>query len=411
MNQRINQLQPILSRIRCAPRRLASRLPCWFVILITLIVVTTNHTHADELALRGQSNPINGNTLEVNEKGVLYRSGNTASTLHSWDQVRTLTSSSPSHRADFQKFQSLAEDLWRARSRAERQDYALAEPLFEKYFDAMQGRNDPTALVVAEGLLRCRLARNARAGAVLPWLETARMQSRGITHRAYTKLPPVLDPNSKLCPQLAPLWVPSPALESMLAALETYIPIEAPVIESLRQLYLQSAYRALKRTPSIALESPDTSNSSASNNGVDPAQSTAVIFISAFLDATAPINNEIARRQAVKRLSRWIPESDWRGAWAHYARGMARLQSDTEDEQDRGLVDLLYLPSEYIEVDWYLAGFALQDAVEYLTNQNRTQAALLLQQDYRNRFTDHPILQPQRIANASPTAPNSPTDQ
>src|SRR6185436_14279511 len=69
------------------------------------------------------------------------------------------------------EFEALSTKAWRARTRAERGDWAAAEPLFEELFPLIEGKDGPTAAMVAEGLVRCRLRRGAQGAALWPWLE------------------------------------------------------------------------------------------------------------------------------------------------------------------------------------------------------------------------------------------------
>src|SRR5207248_1943375 len=85
-----------------------------------------------------------------------------------WDRVQRVEGE---HAAEADGLAELADRTWRARSRIERGDFASAEPLFEQLFASMTGHDGPTAAIASEGLLRCRLARGAQAGAVWPWLE------------------------------------------------------------------------------------------------------------------------------------------------------------------------------------------------------------------------------------------------
>lgn len=377
---------------------------------LTFSIISAATTIADELSLRNETKSRNGTTLEVSQAGVMFQTGSDPAVLFSWDRVRDLKTEIPGLRNKYQQMRFFADDLWRARTRIEREDYGLAEPLLKKHFKAVIGRNDPSARVVAEGLLRCRLSRQAREQAVLPWLETARMIRAGIEISAYSKMTPILDANSGLCPDLPPVWIEGPDLESMVAGLGTYFPTDAPVTRTLAKLYLESARRELIRwgmatssenTPSPDSDAGEPDDSQITfNRQTDPASSVAVSFVGAFLDATTPDKSESIRNTAVKRLTRWIADPDWKGAWAHYARGSARLQSPRTEDQDRGLVDLLYLPSEYVESERYLAGFAIQHAIQHLKSRGRTEAADSLRNDFEKRFADHPLNRPpRRVAN------------
>lgn len=112
----------------------------------------------------------------------------------------------------------IAEDLWRARTRLERGDAALAQPLIDRHWDRYRDASGPTAALVAEGRLRCALARGDIAGAVEPWLACLRHREAGIPTR-FPKLAPALDADTGLLPVLSP-FAPSEQRAVVIAAFE-----------------------------------------------------------------------------------------------------------------------------------------------------------------------------------------------
>ena len=106
---------------------------------------------------------------------------------------------------------------------------------------------------VAEGLLRCRIARADHVLAIVPALEVARLQRAGVTTEVYANLPPVFDSDYGLCTLLAPVWLPSPLLDSLaheLAAYEGQAGAETEsdeVVSALARLYRQAVLQALRR--------------------------------------------------------------------------------------------------------------------------------------------------------------------
>jgi len=374
-----------------------------FILMVVLILgMGGGFALSDELFLRGEVDGRMGVTLEVNDAGVLFRRGSATAELYFWDRVRDLQADDSSIQKKMEGYRLFAEDIWRARERVEREDYALAEPIFEARFKSIMGRTDPSALVVAEGLLRCRLARGAREGAVLPWLEAWRMKQAGVVTPAYGRMKAVMDVNSGLCPALAPVWIDSPALRVMVSELGLYIPIDSPVVEEVSRLYLQSAQRVVGMTPDPAIGGDEGEATGGGDGAVrtEAGRSVSVMFVKAFTDAVSPATGAEERKRAEKRLSVWISDAGWKGAWAHFARGEARINSGDEEEEQRGLVDLLYVPSEFVEQDWYLAGMALADCVRYLEVHGRVDAADSLRDDLMKEFADHPVVCLQSVARA-----------
>jgi hypothetical protein len=92
----------------------------------------------------------------------------------SWDRVRAVQSAS--HAVIAAGFAERAEQLWRARTRVERGDFASAEPLLDALASGgAEGFTGPSAALVHESLLRCRLHRGSVTGAVWAWLDWRRI--------------------------------------------------------------------------------------------------------------------------------------------------------------------------------------------------------------------------------------------
>src|SRR5690606_26027526 len=113
-----------------------------------------------------------GEIVTVDEQGVTVR-GDATQTVISWDRIRTV---SGDHAAIAANHANVADRLWRARTRIERGDWRLGEPLFEGLFATYGALTGPASAVAAEGLLRCRLRRGAQAASVEPWLALVRIR-------------------------------------------------------------------------------------------------------------------------------------------------------------------------------------------------------------------------------------------
>ncbi|MHC4421626.1 MAG: PH domain-containing protein, partial [Planctomycetota bacterium] len=146
---------------------------------------------ADVVERRGAAPVIEGEVTVIDDAGVTVRSPLGAVHFVAWDRVRRVETER--ERPELQKHWETAVDLWRARSRVERNDTTLAEPLLERLFERYRGRTHETALVVAEGLLRCRIARADHVLAIVPALEVARLRRAGVKTEAYANLAPVFD--------------------------------------------------------------------------------------------------------------------------------------------------------------------------------------------------------------------------
>lgn len=129
-----------------------------------------------QVELRRGEPPPAGQVASVNELGVTIRQEQDSAppvlTIISWDHVRAVAGE---HAQEAASLADTADRIWRARTRIERGDWRLGEPLFERLFAEYGTLNGPTSAVIAEGLLRCRLRRGAQAAAVGPWISLVRI--------------------------------------------------------------------------------------------------------------------------------------------------------------------------------------------------------------------------------------------
>lgn len=131
-----------------------------------------------------------------------------------WHRVRTIEGPLA---GGFERYRDRARAVWRAGARLERGDAAAAEPLFASAFEFYRGETGPTSAMVAEGLLRCRLARDASVPALEAWasLLVACGNNPARAARRRYALPPVIDARTGLCPGLPPIFRPSPSLQRL----------------------------------------------------------------------------------------------------------------------------------------------------------------------------------------------------
>jgi hypothetical protein len=170
--------------------------------------------------LRGNAEPVTGigavaalRGLEVQQGGV-QQGGARASVVVPWDMVRSVEGATI---AGLEGELAVGQDLWRARIRVERGDEALAEPLLLKHWDRYRLQDGPTTAVVAEGLLRCALARGDLRASVEPWFVCLRIGSNGEPSR-YPELAGVLDDTTGLLPEASP-FLPSSRRNELAEAL------------------------------------------------------------------------------------------------------------------------------------------------------------------------------------------------
>ena len=352
-------------------------------LALAALLASSTPAAADRLHRRGEEAPLEGRTLDVTNDGVHFRvprGAETGDVLITWDRVRLLETDRGEFAEAFEQRRDLSVRLWRARSRVERGDHSAAEPILDELFTKTRGHTDSTSLIVAEGLLRCRLAREARAAAVLPWLETHRLLSAGVKSAAYQSMPPVIDLQSGLCVQLPPIWTRSVGVEEMLADLSDHVG-ETPVSARLATLYARAARL------SLGLGVEDSAEFYHSDEQWD--RDGGVVVITAFvatLERVRPRPLEVE-----KVLARPLREAGPLTPWALFLRGLGRVNDSNADRRRDGLVDLLTIPALHRDENRYLAGFAIDRAAAALEQMGRSAAATSLRAEFKRTDPAHPL--------------------
>jgi hypothetical protein len=330
---------------------------------------------ADHVERRGGLPLIQGTIASMDDSGVTIRSDLGASHSIPWDRVRRVVADAETmSRAERRMEAAVA--LWRARSRVERNDTALAEALFERLFETYRGQTHETALVVAEGLLRCRLARGEHLLAVIPSLETIRLRRAGVTTPSYGSLPAVIDAEFELCTLLPPAWVQSPLLPKTARDLASYDAQGDAVVAALALMYADSVSLAHGDIPAArARGAPDHAGAA---------------LLGALVDCLAPEPSarQAARERLASRLGHLPP---WAEAWARYQTGVSLLGEPGIVRQQRGMVQLLHLPAEFASSQSYLAGCSLRLVADGLEAHGRREESELLAAELAARFPYHPV--------------------
>jgi hypothetical protein len=336
---------------------------------------------ADVVERRGTAPVIEGKVVKIDDAGVTVRSPLGAVHFVAWDRVRRVDADREWR--ELQDNWETAVDLWRARSRVERNDTTLAEPLLERLFERYRGRTHETALVVAEGLLRCRIARADHVLAVVPALEVARLRRAGVTTEVYAGLVPVFDPDYGLCTVLAPVWLPSPLLDSLAPELEAYgNEVEAredadEIVPALARLYRQAVLQALGRPGADQVPEPLPEHP-----GVELLEE---------LNACAAAGVH-AQRYARERLARLIPSlPGWAEAWARFHVGRSLAAEDDVARKQEGAVSLVHVPARFGHSQTFLAGLALAHASRALAEAGAAGDAADLLAELGKSYPRHPL--------------------
>ncbi len=326
--------------------------------------------------------PLKGRIMRVDEAGLVIRETGGASTAVSWDRVRAVRQERHERQDPrLEGWLRQGERMWRARTRLERGDVVLAEPLFRELFGDTRGRSHAGARLVAEGLLRCRLTRGDQAGAVLPALEVIRLHRAGIESDAYRTLPAVLDEKHELVPALPPAWQPAAGDLALVSALEQYDAQGDAVVAQLAFRYRQIAARQAGH---------DIVAPRAHPNAAETDRHAGLQLVRLLIDAH---DDDAERREESRRRMRERMEEadDWVEAWLLFHMGGSLLGEDGVCRKQRGLVYLMHLPARFSGLQPYLAGLALDRAREGAEQLNMTELADRLRTELERNWSNHPI--------------------
>jgi hypothetical protein len=337
----------------------------------------------------------------VDAQGVWIGPGGAAaaSMVISWDRVRSVEGEGAEEAA---KFADVADAAWRARARLERGDLVAAEPMLERIFETYRGQRGPTAAVVAEGLLRCRVRRAAHVAAVEPWLALLAAK-QGATNQwlhgdwaAQAGLGSVVDDATGLAPSLPPIWLNWPSVG---AWARTQPAAEGDAKAALlAALYLASARFEVGMDaplPEVVVNDP----------GV---QIVADIV-------TARIGTEEQRQASRQRLRDRIapattpaqtPTAPWLEAWCRAGLGRSLVRETDAEQRRLGVVELLHVPARFRQAHPYLSAIALAEAAATLRDLGDDRGAGVLEEELRAIYPTHPVLDWNRLRPAPAASPS-----
>lgn len=334
---------------------------------------------ASDVVHRRDSAPSLRGEITLSDAGVTVRtgepgSGTGASHFVPWDRVRSVQMfDEPAALASYLR---IAEDLWRARSRLERGDAAMAEELFERLFERYRGSTHETALVVAEGLLRCRLERHDITRAVVPALEVARLRRARVETDSYATLSPVYDARTSLCVYVPPVWIDERSAERLRNELSRYDARGDSVVAAIAGIYEAST---LPWGQEIGF-----------NLDREASRHPGVRFLRDLVTTrTAEASVRDAARARLMRDLRGF--EDWAESWARYCIGSSLIEENVAARAEIGAVEMSHLPARFGQNQPYLAGLALAHLIEFLQAGGNDVAAASLRMELARRFAFHPV--------------------
>jgi hypothetical protein len=379
--------------VRSRMSRLLTR--CFFIAVFTLASSHSaakagdqsecEHNYEDDVVIRRDGlEPLRGRIIVIDDAGVTIRADDLSpSRLVPWDRVRDVQAASSYPRLDERL--AMAEELWRARSRLERGDAALAESIFERLFDQSRGRTNETALIIADGLLRCRLNRMANDLAVIPTLEVIRLRRAGVETDRYRMKPAVYDGEYQLCPAVPSVWMDSPRLARLESDLERYDAQGDEVVAAMAALY-QQALRIMHDVESEPGRIFDEIRHARQHPGVRLMRDLVTL-----IDPDA--EGADRRRSAESRLAR-LSDHDrpWIEAWHRYFSGLSLVSSDGDGRNERGIATLAHLPVHFTQSQPYLAGLAMHRIIMHLESSGRTEPAASIREELVRLLPLHPAV-------------------
>ena len=354
------------------------------IVAVTASFFAPTHALADiTVILRGGVEPVKGLSAVAALRGLEVQQGTAkAAVTIPWDMVRDVEGATiPGLESEL----AIGQDLWRARIRVERGDEALAEPLFTKHWERYRSQDGPTTAVIAEGLLRCALAKNDLRAAVEPWSVCLRIGSNGEPSR-YPDLPGILDDTTGLLPELSP-FLPTSTRPDLADALRD-------AAKSMSAAQAGVASEATARLARIlAATERDAKPTPAAEVSRDAAPAVrALSLIEAILSAP----DARAAAKAVAEFERILPDaSAYLSAWEFAAAGThaARMaRATTGDSRNRALEEaalaFLAVPASGLDKTGLVDAYALEEAVALLKesgdNVSAAQVATILDEKVRD---------------------------
>ena len=348
-----------------------NRHAAWTCLFLIAMLSAATTARGDTIHRRDGAEPISGKILVLDHAGVTIQQQSSGTTLVPWDQVRSIDSLTAL--PDMDMHLERADRLWRARSRIQRGDMRLAEPLVMELLQRYRSTDSLTSHIVAESALRCAVDREDHLAAVIPWLEVARMESRGISTDTYVdpSMPVVLDPGTGMSP-----YVPPIRSEQLHLVLKAADPGADPYLNQVRDLLA-----------AIAASIDDLDQVQSSHNGNEPM----IRLLESVIESgsTDPRTRKNARRDLLVMEGK-LPE--FARPWAWYHRGLSLLSEQDPAVLDQGLLMLLKTAAVNAPV---LSSVALERVHRELVLAGRDAEARII---HRHHLRMHPADQPVNAA-------------
>ena len=350
----------------------------WTATLSAMLVLLASGPAPAQVYLRGQGEPVAGEIARVGPEGIGVSIGAGVKTI-GWDRVREVRGENGAAAA---REMLAVTDLWRARTRLERADFGAAEPILDALVAGQRGVVGPTAAVVFEGLVRCRLRRGAQAGAVWAWLEWVRVRggAPGTVPDASSlwiggriDAAPIFDVQTGLITSLPPVFLRDAALDASGASDEwNRFPGVEPATTELAMLY-----RAAVRFE--AGLDPEVGSIASSSESV---RLVADVVL-------ARVGDDGQRKAARANLQGRIDQRDvepWVECWCRVGLGRSLVRESEPELSRAGVVQLLHVPSRFARFSTSAASIALAESAVALHDLGDELGAIALKSELMERF-------------------------
>jgi hypothetical protein len=353
--------------------------------MMLLPVIALMLVQSGDLTLRRGAASPPGEIAFISTDGVVVEDETGTQVTVGWQRVLEIDGA---FKSQWEPYRDIADRAWRAQVRLERGDVAAAEPLLEELAREYAGHDGPTAEMVWTGLLQARLQRGAHLAAIEPWLELVAGDAVRST-LVDASGEPIIDARTGLVPALPPIWVDWPAVQAFAAREMDSGTGERKTAGATRLAIL---YRAAARIEAgwdvdlikAELDENVVKSKSPREPGVDLVEQI----------VRARVGNSDERAEARSALFAMLDarSSAWEHSWIRCAIGRSLIHEEDENQQRRGVVQLLYVPATMSDVHPYLAGLALAESTIALDAMGDRVGADLLYAELVERYADHPVM-------------------
>lgn len=311
-----------------------------------------------------------------------------------WDNVRSVDEEWAGRAAPYRE---ISDDAWRARTRLARGDAILAAPLFERLFPRYRDEDGSLALMIAEGVYRCRFGSNDTPGALEAWLVAANLRQLGVKIAGDPALKPLLDVETHLPPEAPPVFINGPDARRVAEATTAWLEAAGDVETPMRRVVVGYQHAALR-----AMQSGDAADADLAIPD-EPGPRFVALIVNA---ESASAETRATTREALSAYCRGDALGTWREAWARAAIGRSLLMESEREQRLAGVIELLHLPARFADSQTNLTAISLAHAARELNRLGDAQSARHLTEELQLLAPNHQAIDWLRAnANAAADTP------